>query len=142
METINNSGRRKRAVASIYLKPGTGLITINKKDYKDYFPTLPLQFVVNQPFQTASTPDKNWVGIYDVDVNVKGGGISGQAGAIRLAIAKSLVEIDSKSLVEEEASAVKSLLRAKGLMTSDYRKVERKKPGQKKARKKFQFSKR
>jgi len=128
MAVVNTSGRRKTAVARIYLKPGTGNITVNGKDYKIYFPTLPLQCVVMQAIDTVGQ-----VGEQDILVNVKGGGITGQAEAIRLAIAKALVEINPE---------VKPALRAKGLMTRDSRMVERKKPGRKKARRKFQFSKR
>ncbi|MDR6786019.1 30S ribosomal protein S9 [Pedobacter africanus] len=128
MSVTNTSGRRKTAVARIYLKEGNGAITVNGKDHKVYFPTLPLQYIVNQSFEVAEL-----VGQYDVQVNVAGGGIKGQAEAVRLAIAKAIVELDAEK---------KSALRAKGLMTRDMRMVERKKPGRKKARKKFQFSKR
>ncbi len=128
MSVTNTSGRRKTAVARIYLKDGNGTITVNGKDYKEYFPTLPLQYIVNQAFIVAEV-----TGQYDVTVNVKGGGVNGQAGAVRLAIAKAIVELDAIR---------KPSLRAKGLMTRDNRMVERKKPGRAKARKKFQFSKR
>ncbi len=128
MSVTNTSGRRKTAVARIYLKEGNGTITVNGKDHKVYFPTLPLQYIVNQSFEVAEL-----VGKFDVDVNVVGGGVKGQAEAVRLAIAKAIVELDAEK---------KSALRAKGLMTRDMRMVERKKPGRKKARKKFQFSKR
>jgi len=128
MAVVNTSGRRKTAIARIYLKPGTGNITVNGKDYKVYFPTLPLQYVVMQSIDTVGQ-----VGELDILVNVKGGGITGQAEAIRLAISKALVEINPE---------VKPALRAKGLMTRDSRMVERKKPGRRKARRKFQFSKR
>lgn len=128
MSVTNTSGRRKTAVARIYLKEGNGAITVNGKDHKVYFPTLPLQYIVNQSFEVAEV-----AGQYDVQVNVAGGGIKGQAEAVRLAIAKAIVELDAEK---------KSALRAKGLMTRDMRMVERKKPGRKKARKKFQFSKR
>ncbi|UKJ07518.1 30S ribosomal protein S9 [Solitalea lacus] len=128
MATTNTSGRRKTAVARIYLKEGSGNITVNDKDYKVYFPTLPLQYIVNQAIETS-----NQAGKFDVLVNVKGGGITGQAEATRLAIAKALVELDPE---------VKPALRAKGLMTRDSRMVERKKPGRRKARRRFQFSKR
>ncbi|WP_017260166.1 30S ribosomal protein S9 [Pedobacter arcticus] len=128
MSVTNTSGRRKTAVARIYLKDGNGTITVNGKDHTEYFPTLPLQYVVNQAFIVAEV-----TGQYDVTVNVKGGGINGQAGAVRLAIAKAIVELDAIR---------KPSLRAKGLMTRDNRMVERKKPGRAKARKKFQFSKR
>lgn len=128
MSTTNTSGRRKTAVARIYLKDGNGAITVNGKDYKVYFPTLPLQYIVNQAFEVAEV-----AGRYDVQVNVAGGGVKGQAEAVRLAIAKAIVELDAEK---------KSALRAKGLMTRDMRMVERKKPGRAKARKRFQFSKR
>jgi small subunit ribosomal protein S9 len=128
MSVTNTSGRRKTAVARIYLKEGNGTITVNGKDHKVYFPTLPLQYIVNQSFEVSEL-----VGQYDVMVNVAGGGIKGQAEAVRLAIAKAIVELDAEK---------KPALRAKGLMTRDMRMVERKKPGRKKARKKFQFSKR
>jgi small subunit ribosomal protein S9 len=128
MSVTNTSGRRKTAVARIYLKDGNGTITVNGKDYTAYFPTLPLQYIVNQAFIVAEV-----TGQYDVTVNVKGGGVNGQAGAVRLAIAKAIVELDAIR---------KPSLRAKGIMTRDSRMVERKKPGRAKARKKFQFSKR
>ena len=128
MSTTNTSGRRKTAVARIYLQDGNGAITVNGKDYKVYFPTLPLQYIVNQSFEVAEVAGK-----YDVQVNVAGGGVKGQAEAVRLAIAKAIVELDAEK---------KSALRAKGLMTRDMRMVERKKPGRAKARKRFQFSKR
>jgi len=128
MSVTNTSGRRKTAVARIYLKEGNGTITVNGKDHKEYFPTLPLQYIVGQSFEVTEL-----TGQYDVNVNVAGGGIKGQAEAVRLAIAKAIVELDADK---------KSALRAKGLVTRDMRMVERKKPGRKKARKKFQFSKR
>lgn len=128
MSVTNTSGRRKTAVARIYLKEGNGTITVNGKDYTAYFPTLPLQYIVNQAFIVAEV-----TGQYDVNVNVAGGGVKGQAEAVRLAIAKAIVELDAIR---------KPALRAKGLMTRDNRMVERKKPGRAKARKKFQFSKR
>ena len=128
MSVTNTSGRRKTAVARIYLKDGNGAITVNGKDHKVYFPTLPLQYIVNQSLEVSEL-----VGQYDINVNVAGGGIKGQAEAIRLAIAKAIVELDAEK---------KPALRAKGLVTRDMRMVERKKPGRKKARKKFQFSKR
>ncbi|RZK64601.1 MAG: 30S ribosomal protein S9 [Pedobacter sp.] len=128
MSVTNTSGRRKTAVARIYLTEGDGKITVNGKDYTVYFPTLPLQYIVNQAYIVAEV-----TGQYDVVVNVAGGGIKGQAEAVRLAIAKAIVELDAIR---------KPALRAKGLMTRDRRMVERKKPGRAKARKKFQFSKR
>ena len=128
MSTTNTSGRRKTAVARIYLTEGSGTIIVNGKDYKEYFPTLPFQYVVTQSLEVSGSTGK-----FDVNVNVAGGGVNGQAGAVRLAIAKAIVELDPE---------LKSALSAKGLMTRDNRMVERKKPGRKKARKKFQFSKR
>ncbi len=128
MSVTNTSGRRKTAVARIYLKDGAGAITVNGKDHKVYFPTLPLQYIVNQSLEVSEL-----TGHYDITVNVKGGGVKGQAEAVRLAIAKAIVELDAEK---------KPALRAKGLMTRDNRMVERKKPGRAKARKKFQFSKR
>ncbi len=128
MSITNTSGRRKTAVARIYLQEGSGAIIVNGKDYKEYFPTLPLQYVVTQSLEVSGSAGK-----FDVKVNVAGGGVNGQAGAVRLAIAKAIVELDAEK---------KSALSAKGLMTRDDRMVERKKPGRKKARRKFQFSKR
>ena len=126
--TTNTSGRRKTAVARIYLTDGSGTITVNGKDYKEYFPTLPLQYIVTQSTEVSGSAGK-----YDVLVNVAGGGVKGQAEAVRLAIAKAIVELDAEK---------KPALRAKGIMTRDDRMVERKKPGRKKARKRLQFSKR
>lgn len=128
MEMTNKIGRRKNAVARVYLSEGKGKITINKKDYTDYFNTLTLRYRVNQPFLATETEGK-----FDVKINVNGGGYTGQADAIRLGIARALTERDPD---------MKTLLKADNLMTRDPRMVERKKPGQKKARKKFQFSKR
>ncbi len=128
MEVVNTSGRRKCSVARAYVSKGTGVITINKRDYKDYFKTPTLQYYVMQSFNNAKA-----VGEYDVKVNVNGGGTTGQAQAVRLAIAKALVEINPE---------LKKELRAEGLVTRDPRMVERKKFGQKKARARFQFSKR
>jgi small subunit ribosomal protein S9 len=128
MEITNALGRRKTAVARVYLKPGKGGITVNKRDVKDYFPTPVLQAAVAKPFNVLEVN-----GQYDVTVNVAGGGITGQAEAISLGISRALVKLNSES---------KPALRAEGLMTRDARMVERKKFGQKKARKKFQFSKR
>lgn len=128
MEIINTLGRRKTSVARIYLSKGKGNVTVNKKDYKVAFPVSVLQSKITQPFALTDT-----LGQYDVKVNVKGGGINGQVEAIRLAISRALVEIDAEN---------KPLLKEDGLMTRDPRMVERKKPGQPKARKKFQFSKR
>lgn len=128
MDVINTIGRRKTAVARIYLSEGKGNITVNKKDYKDFFVTSVQQGKVDQPFALTDT-----LGNYDVKVNVDGGGTTGQAEAVRLGISRALVKINPE---------YKPLLKAEGLMTRDPRMVERKKPGQKKARKKFQFSKR
>lgn len=128
MEVTNKIGRRKTSVARIYLEKGNGNITVNNKDYKVYFPTLILQQAINKPFVLTDNVDK-----YDVNVNVSGGGIAGQANAIKMAIARALVEINPEA---------KSILKPDQLLTRDPRMVERKKPGQKKARKRFQFSKR
>ncbi len=128
MDVIMTLGRRKTAVARIYLKEGEGKITVNDRDYKEYFPTVILQYQVVEPFNITST-----LGKYDVKVNLDGGGITGQAEALSLAISRALCKIS-----EEYRPALK----AKGLMRRDPRMVERKKFGQKKARKRFQFSKR
>ena len=128
METIHKIGRRKTAVARVYVSKGKGNITINKRDLQQYFPTATLQYKVKQPFALTSTD-----GDYDVNVNVYGGGITGQAEAIRLALSRVLCEIDAEN---------RTTLKPEGLLTRDPRMVERKKFGQKKARKKFQFSKR
>lgn len=128
MEVVNATGRRKTAVARVYLSKGKGNITVNKKDYKEFFPTTVLQGKIQQAFDATETSKQ-----YDVKVNVDGGGITGQAEAVRHAIARALVKIDEEN---------KPALKAQGLMTRDPRMVERKKPGQPKARKKFQFSKR
>ena len=128
MEVIHKIGRRKTAVARIYLKEGSGVITVNKRNLTDYFNTPTLQYKVKQPFALLGIEDT-----YDMKVNVYGGGITGQAEAIRLAISRALCELD----VENRA-----VLKPEGLLTRDPRMVERKKFGQKKARKRFQFSKR
>jgi small subunit ribosomal protein S9 len=128
MEVVNTLGRRKTAVARAYVQKGSGEIVINNKDYKSYFTTSTLQYKVQQAFAVTKT-----TGEYDVKVNVKGGGVTGQAEAVRLAIARALVEMDAN---------LKPLLKAEDLMTRNPKMVERKKPGQKKARKRFQFSKR
>ena len=128
MSIVHKIGRRKTSVARVYVRPGSGVITINKKDSKEYFGTDVLVYKVNQPFLLTET-----AGQYDVTVNVFGGGITGQAEAIRLAISRAMCEINEENLL---------LLKPHGLVTRDARMVERKKPGQKKARKKFQFSKR
>jgi len=128
MEVINTSGRRKTSVARIYMTKGSGKIEVNGRDYKTYFSTPTLQYYVMQSLNVAKVASE-----YDVTVNVSGGGITGQAQAIRLAIAKALVEVNPD---------YKKDLRAEGLVTRDPRMVERKKFGQKKARARFQFSKR
>ncbi len=128
MEVANTLGRRKTAVARVYVQKGTGVIVINHKDYKAYFTTSALQYKITQAFSVTKTLNE-----FDVKVNVKGGGVTGQAEAVRLAIARALVEIDANH---------KPLLKADSLMTRNPKMVERKKPGQKKARKRFQFSKR
>jgi len=128
METIHKIGRRKTAVARIYLSEGKGNIVVNKREMETYFPTATLQYKVRQPLALTSN-DKS----FDINVNVFGGGMTGQAEAIRLAISRAMCEIN------EEHRAV---LKPEGLLTRDPRMVERKKFGQKKARKKFQFSKR
>lgn len=128
MEVIHKIGRRKTAVARVYLAKGKGKITVNKKDMAVYFPTATLQYKVNQPL-TMTNNDGN----FDITVNVFGGGITGQAEAIRLALSRAMCEIDAENRL---------ILKPEGLLTRDPRMVERKKFGQKKARKKFQFSKR
>ena len=125
---VNALGRRKSAVARIFVTEGTGKITINKKDLQDYFPSSILQYVVKQPLTTLNVAEK-----YDIKVNLDGGGYTGQSQALRLAIARALVKINAED---------KKALRAEGFMTRDAREVERKKPGQPKARRRFQFSKR
>jgi small subunit ribosomal protein S9 len=128
MEIINALGRRKTSVARVYLKPGKGKVTVNQKDFKVYFPTMPLQFKVNQPFLITGLEKQ-----YDVVATIEGGGITGQAEALRLGISRALIKINEEN---------KPKLKVEGLLTRDPRMVERKKPGQKKARKRFQFSKR
>ncbi|MBD5345746.1 MAG: 30S ribosomal protein S9 [Bacteroides sp.] len=128
METVNAVGRRKAAVARVIVKEGTGVITINKRPIDVYFPSSILQYIVRQPLTTLDCAEK-----YDIHVNLDGGGYKGQAEALRLAIARALVKINPDD---------KSTLRREGFMTRDPRAVERKKPGQPKARKRFQFSKR
>jgi small subunit ribosomal protein S9 len=128
MEVVNTLGRRKTAVARAYVQKGSGEIVVNNKDYKAYFTTTVLQGKVMQAFAATKT-----LGEFDVKINVKGGGVTGQAEAVRLAIARALVEVDA---------AHKPALKADDLMTRNPKMVERKKPGQKKARKRFQFSKR
>lgn len=128
MSIVHKIGRRKTAVARVYVKPGTGNITVNRKEAKEYFSTDVMVYKVNQPFILTET-----VGQYDVTVNVFGGGNTGQAEAVRLGISRALCEINAE---------FRLLLKPEGLLTRDARMVERKKPGQKKARKRFQFSKR
>ena len=128
MEFINAIGRRKAAVARVYVAAGSGKITINKRDIATYFPSSILQYIVRQPLATLDVAEK-----YDIKINLKGGGFKGQSEAARLAIARALVKIN-----EEDKPA----LRAEGFLTRDSRVVERKKPGRPKARKRFQFSKR
>ena len=128
MEQINAVGRRKAAIARVFVKEGTGVITVNNRTLAEYFPNPILQFIVKQPLALLDVAEK-----YDLKVNLVGGGYKGQAEALRLAIARALVKINA----EDE-----SALRQAGFVTRDPRAVERKKPGQPKARKRFQFSKR
>lgn len=128
MEVINAIGRRKRAIARVFVTEGTGKITINKRDLTVYFPSPLLQYVVLQPLKKLEVAEK-----YDIKVNLDGGGYNGQANALRLAIARALVKINPED---------KKTLRSEGFLTRDSRSVERKKPGQPKARRRFQFSKR
>jgi len=125
---INAVGRRKEAVTRVFLKRGTGAITINDKDYKTYFPMVYLQNQVESPLKTVESTDK-----YDITVNATGGGVKGQAEAVKLGIARALIEVNPE---------LRPALKAAGLLTRDSRQVERKKPGKKKARRSFQFSKR
>ena len=128
MEVINAIGRRKAAVARVYLSDGKGQITINDREYKQYFPNEILQYVVLQPLNLLNVADK-----YDITVTLDGGGFKGQAEAVRLGISRALIKIDPE---------YKPKLKAEGFTTRDPREVERKKPGRPKARKRFQFSKR
>lgn len=128
METINAIGRRKAAIARIYMNEGKGQIIVNERDFKEYFPDNQLHYVVEQPLNLLEVR-----GNYDIKVNLNGGGLAGQAEALRLAIARALVQVNPE---------YKSALRSEGFLTRDPRVVERKKPGQPKARKRFQFSKR
>ena len=128
MEVINTLGRRKAAVARVYLSEGKGKITINKRELEDFFPTKPLQYVVKQPLELVEVAGK-----YDIKINIFGGGVKGQAEAVRLGISRALLEINPEH---------RDALKKAGFLTRDSRVVERKKPGQPKARKKFQFSKR
>ena len=128
MQIINTIGRRKTAIARIYMQPGNGVVTVNGRELKEYFPSEILQIILNQPFATV-----NSTAAYDVKVNVNGGGIAGQAEAVRMAIARALCEANIEN---------RPALKKEGFLTRDSRMVERKKPGRRKARKKFQFSKR
>ncbi len=128
MEYINAIGRRKSSVARIYMSEGTGKITINKKDLTEYFPSAILQYVVKQPLMVLECEGK-----YDIKVNLDGGGFTGQSQALRMAIARALVKVNAED---------KKTLKVQGFLTRDSREVERKKPGQPKARRRFQFSKR
>lgn len=128
MEVIHKIGRRKTAVARVYVSSGSGNITVNKKDVKEYFSTGTLQYKVSQPLNMTGNSES-----FDIKINVYGGGITGQAEAIRLALSRAMVELDAEN---------RATLKPEGLLTRDPRMVERKKFGQKKARKKFQFSKR
>lgn len=128
MEVINTLGRRKAAVARVYLNEGKGNITINGRELEDFFPTKPLQYIVKQPLELVGV-----AGNYDLKVNIFGGGIKGQAEAVRLGITRALMEVNPEW---------RDALKKAGFVTRDPRTVERKKPGQPKARKKFQFSKR
>jgi small subunit ribosomal protein S9 len=128
MEVINTLGRRKAAVARVYLSEGKGKISINGRELEDFFPTKPLQYVVKQPLQLVEVEGK-----FDLKINIYGGGIKGQAEAVRLGISRALIEANPEH---------RDALKKAGFLTRDPRTVERKKPGQPKARKKFQFSKR
>jgi small subunit ribosomal protein S9 len=128
MEIVNALGRRKSAIARIHITEGKGEIKVNKRDFKEYFPTKQLQYVVEQPFSVLDIAGK-----YDVKANLDGGGIKGQAEALRLAISRAMVKIDEEN---------KTSLKSEGFLSRDPREVERKKPGRPKARKRFQFSKR
>ncbi|MFW6257426.1 MAG: 30S ribosomal protein S9 [Prolixibacteraceae bacterium] len=128
MEAVNTIGRRKNAVARVYISEGKGNITVNKREWTDYFPTTSTQYIVRQPLNTVDAAEK-----YDIKANLDGGGIKGQAEALRMAISRALIKIDAESRKE---------LKAAGFLTRDPREVERKKPGRPKARKRFQFSKR
>jgi len=128
MESVNAIGRRKAAVARVYLSDGKGKITVNDRDYKEYFGAETLQYVITQPLVALNATDK-----FDIKINLDGGGIRGQAEAIRLGITRALIQVDAEN---------KAVLKSNGFVTRDPREVERKKPGQPKARKRFQFSKR
>lgn len=128
MQVINTIGRRKCAIARIYMQAGSGNIMVNGRDYKEYFPTASLQYICRQSLEVVDAIDK-----YDIKANLVGGGVSGQAEALRMAIARALCEANGED---------RKALKVQGLLRRDPRMVERKKPGQKKARKRFQFSKR
>ena len=128
-KTVNALGRRKSAVARVYVSAGTGKMTINGRDLNEYFAEDTLKYIVNQPFEVTGT-----AGQFDVKANLDGGGVKGQAEALRLGIARALCEVDRE--------AYRSALKAAGFLTRDAREVERKKPGQPGARRRFQFSKR
>ncbi len=128
MEVVNSIGRRKAAIARIYVSEGKGEIIVNKRDYKEYFPVEQFQYIIQQPLKLVDSQTK-----FDIKVNIKGGGSKGQAEALRLAIARALVKINPEN---------KEKIKANKLLTRDPRVVERKKPGRPKARKRFQFSKR
>ena len=128
MEIVNAIGRRKSAVARVYVSEGTGKITINKRDITEFFPSAILQYVVKQPLELLQVAEK-----YDIKANLDGGGFTGQSQALRLAIARALVKINAED---------KKALKVQGFLTRDSRSVDRKKPGQPKARRRFQFSKR
>ncbi len=128
MEAINALGRRKAAVARVYLSDGKGKITVNGRDYKEYFGNEILQYVVTQPLLVLNLTDR-----YDIEVNLDGGGVKGQSEAVRLGITRALIKIDEEN---------KKILKSNGFVTRDPREVERKKPGRPKARRRFQFSKR
>ena len=128
MESVNAIGRRKAAVARVYLSDGKGKITVNERDYKEYFGAETLQYVITQPLAALNATDK-----YDIKINLDGGGFRGQAEAIRLGITRALIQVDAEN---------KTILKSNGFVTRDPREVERKKPGRPKARKRFQFSKR
>ena len=128
MQVINTIGRRKTSVARVYLTTGDGNITVNGRDYKEYFPAAEIQYTITQAMGLTDFDGK-----FDIKANVDGGGVKGQSEALRMAIARAICEFDPEQ---------RSVLKVNGLLTRDPRMVERKKPGQKKARKKFQFSKR
>ncbi|HOE05091.1 MAG TPA: 30S ribosomal protein S9 [Bacteroidales bacterium] len=128
MDTVNAIGRRKAAIARVYLSEGKGNITVNDRKMEEYFPLMQIQYIVKQALLVTETTEK-----FDVKANLEGGGIKGQAEALRLAIARAIIKTDAET---------RPILKSNGFLTRDARVVERKKPGQKKARKRFQFSKR